>query len=344
MNPPTFEKLQATFDVVHVPDRDLSKLSDADRNAIIGVAQTGSFDAAMIDALPKLEIIANFGVGYDGIDAAHAASKGVMVTNTPDVLTDEVADTTLALLLVTVREFHHAEAHLRSGKWETEGNYPLTPTTLRSRTAGIMGLGRIGMAIAKRLEGFDVKIEYHNRSKRDDVSYAYHDTLLGLARSVDTLIVAAPGGASTEKVVNAEVLEALGSTGVLINIGRGTTVDETALIEALESGDHPGRRPRRLRKGAARPRAAAQAAEHRSPAACRIGVRTHARADGRSRGEQPDPLVRREAAGHAGRRGDEGRSFQARCVNEASGGGHVRPLVARRQRSLKVIQPIMASK
>ena len=236
MNPETFESLKDKFDIVHVPDRDLSKLSDAQKQAIVGVAQMGSFDARMIDALPKLEIIANFGVGYDGIDARHAASKGVMVTNTPDVLTEEVADTTLFLLLATVREFNQAETHLRGGKWEAEGNYRLTPTTLRGRTAGIMGLGRIGMAIARRLEGFDVKIEYHNRSKREDVAYPYHDTLLGLARSVDTLIVAAPGGASTERAVNADVLKALGSTGVVINIGRGTTIDEPALIEALEDG------------------------------------------------------------------------------------------------------------
>ena len=236
MNPATFARLKETFDIVHAPDRDFSKLTDTQKASIVGVAQMGSFDAAMIDQLPKLEIIANFGVGYDGIDARHAASKGVMVTNTPDVLTEEVADTTLALLLWTVREFNLAETHLRAGDWEAKGNYRLTPTTLRGRTAGIMGLGRIGLAIARRLEGFDVKIEYHNRSKRSDVAYPYHDTLLGLASSVDTLIVAAPGGASTEKAVNAEILKALGPTGVVINIGRGTTIDEAALIDALENG------------------------------------------------------------------------------------------------------------
>lgn len=236
LNAATFESLKSKFDVIHLADRDLSKLSDAQKRAIVGVAQSGGFDEGMIDALPKLEIIANFGVGYDGVDARHAASKGVMVTNTPDVLTDEVADTTIALLLFAVRELNQAETHLRAGKWESEGNYPLTATTLRGRTAGIMGLGRIGMAIARRLEGFDVEIEYHNRSKRDDVAYPYHDTLLDLARSVDTLIVAAPGGATTEKAVNAEVLKALGADGVVINIGRGTTIDEAALIEALENG------------------------------------------------------------------------------------------------------------
>ncbi|WP_370195871.1 MULTISPECIES: 2-hydroxyacid dehydrogenase [Alphaproteobacteria] len=236
MNPDTLDTLKATFDVEHLAGRKLEDLSEERRQAIRGIAQMGQVPAAMIDALPNLQLIANFGVGYDGVDTAHATKKGVVVTNTPEVLTEEVADITLALVLMTTRELGAAERHLREGKWESEGPYPLTQTTLRGRTAGIMGLGRIGLAIARRLEGFDVKIEYHNRSKRDDVAYPYHADLLSLAKSVDTLIVAAPGGASTEKAVNAEVLKALGSDGILVNIGRGTTVDEPALIEALENG------------------------------------------------------------------------------------------------------------
>ncbi|MEX6505275.1 2-hydroxyacid dehydrogenase [Jiella sp. M17.18] len=235
-HPETFETLQATFDVVTIPGRDASVLTEEQRQAIRGIAQGGSVPASLMDALPNLEIVANFGVGYDGVDVAHAAAKGIMVTNTPDVLTEEVADTTVGLLLMTVREFPAAERHLREGRWHGEGAYRLTPMTLRGRRVGIMGLGRIGLAIARRLEGFGVPIAYHNRSPRSDVAYAYHDTLQGLAEAVDTLIIAAPGGAATEKAVDAAVLKALGPDGVLINIGRGTTVDEAALIEALETG------------------------------------------------------------------------------------------------------------
>ncbi|HET7411535.1 MAG TPA: 2-hydroxyacid dehydrogenase, partial [Pararhizobium sp.] len=193
-------------------------------------------DAAFIDALPNLEIIASFGVGYDAVDAKHAASRGIVVTNTPDVLSDEVADTTIGLLLNTLRELPKAEEYLREGRWAKEGNYPLTKLTLRGRTAGIYGLGRIGLAIARRLEGFGVDILYHSRNKRDDVSYTYASSLEELANGCDTLIVIVPGGAATEKTVNARVLSALGPSGVLINVGRGSTVDCDALVAALKSG------------------------------------------------------------------------------------------------------------
>ena len=236
LNPDTFETLKATFDVEHVEDRDLSRLSEARRNSVRGIAQSGTIDGATMALLPNLEIIANFGVGYDGVDTAAATERKVVVTNTPDVLTEEVADTALGLLLMTVRELGAAERHLRAGLWETKGNYPLTGATMQGRTVGIMGLGRIGLAIARRLEGFGVKIAYHNRSPRDDVAYAYYPTLESLAGAVDTLIIAAPGGAATEKAVNAAVLKALGPDGIFINVGRGSTVDEPALIEALENG------------------------------------------------------------------------------------------------------------
>ena len=235
LNPDTLETLKATFDVVHLAGRPVSELSDERRAAIRGIAAAGGVKAETIGALPNLEIIANFGVGYDAIDTPRATERGIVVTNTPDVLTDEVADTTLGLLLMTVRELSAAERHLREGRWAKEGAYPLTQTTLRGRTVGIMGLGRIGIAIAQRVQAFGVAVEYHNRSPRSDVPHRYHDSLLKLAEAVDTLIVAAPGGPSTEKAVDAAVLKALGPNGVLINIGRGTTVDEDALIEALEN-------------------------------------------------------------------------------------------------------------
>lgn len=190
-------------------------------------------DGALMSKFPNLKLVANFGVGYDGVETAYAAANGITVTNTPDVLTEEVADTALGLLLMTVRELPQAERYLRAGKWGAKGPYPLTPASLQTRTLGIYGLGRIGMAIAKRAESFGMSIEYHNRSKKGDVDYPYHDSLLSLAKSVDTLMVVVPGGAGTLNAINADILEALGPDGLLINIGRGSTVDEEALGDAL---------------------------------------------------------------------------------------------------------------
>lgn len=236
MNPPTLEILKDLFDVRYLPDGAIDSLSEEERAAIKGVALRGGFTPAKMHLLPNLEIIASFGVGYDGVDAVHAAGHGIAVSNTPDVLSDEVADTAVALLLNTVRELPKAEAYLRAGDWVAKGDYPLTRTTLRGRSIGIMGLGRVGLAVAKRLEAFGVNIAYYNRSKRDDVAYAYHPSLEALATAVDTLVIVAPGGSSTDKAVNATVLKALGPDGVLINVGRGTVVDEEALIAALKDG------------------------------------------------------------------------------------------------------------
>ncbi|WP_062207725.1 2-hydroxyacid dehydrogenase [Aureimonas sp. AU12] len=230
-------ELQRRFrSVRHLATKDLSLLSDEERASVRALAVGGVISNADLDALPNVEIVGHFGVGYDGVDAAHAAKRGIAVTNTPDVLTDEVADTAVALVLMTVRELHLAEAHARSGEWERSGAYPLTRFSMRRKVVGIMGLGRIGLAIAERLEAFGVRIKYHNRTRRTDVAYPYYETLADLAKAVDILLIAAPGGASTDKAVNAEVLAKLGPDGILINIGRGSTVDEPALIEALENG------------------------------------------------------------------------------------------------------------
>ncbi|WP_414524784.1 2-hydroxyacid dehydrogenase [Pseudochelatococcus sp. G4_1912] len=191
-------------------------------------------DAALIAALPNLEIIAGFGVGYDNIDVTEAARRGIIVTNTPDVLTDEVADLTVGLLLATVRQIPQADRFLRAGHW-LEKRFPFT-ATLRGRTIGIFGLGRIGLAIAQRLAAFGVRIIYHNRNKRDDVPYQYIETLPALAETADVLIVATPGGANTHHAIDAHVLSALGPDGILINIGRGSIVDEAALATALQKG------------------------------------------------------------------------------------------------------------
>ena len=230
------ERLSETFDVVRVDAPDPSLLDPEIAATIQGVAVVGRFGADMVESLPALEIVSSFGVGYDGVDTAAAAARSVVVTNTPDVLNDEVADTTIALLLNAIRQFPQAETWLRQGRWVSEGNFPLTPLTLRGRTVGIYGLGRIGLAIARRLEGFGVEIVYHTRSKREGLAYRYYPSLMEMASAVDTLIAIVPKTDETYKTINAEVLAALGPTGVLVNVGRGWTVDEDALAEALRTG------------------------------------------------------------------------------------------------------------
>ncbi len=201
---------------------------------IRGVVAGGPVDAALVARLPALEIVSNFGVGYDGVDTAACAARGVVVTNTPDVLTDEVADLAMGLLLATVRELPQADRHVRAGSW-LERPYPLTGS-LRGRKVGIIGLGRIGRAIATRAAAFGLDIAYHGRSRQPDIAYPYYDRPAALAADVDILMVVAPGGAGTRHIVDAGVLAALGPDGILINVARGSLVDEEALIAALEAG------------------------------------------------------------------------------------------------------------
>lgn len=230
------DRLAETFDLVRIERADPALLARSEAASISGVAVSGNFPAAMIEHLPALEIIASFGVGYDGVDVAAAAARGIAVTNTPDVLNDEVADTAIGLLLNTVRRFPQAEAWLRDGRWVREGAFPLTPLSLRGRKAGIYGLGRIGVAIAERLKGFGVDIAYHTRRPRDGVPYAYYPSLIELAEAVDILIAIVPKTPETHKTIDAGILQALGPNGVLINVGRGWTVDEAALAAALKDG------------------------------------------------------------------------------------------------------------
>jgi lactate dehydrogenase-like 2-hydroxyacid dehydrogenase len=200
--------------------------------AIACAATSELLDDAFMRRFPKLQIISSFGVGYDHIDPKAAAAHGVIVTNTPEVLTEEVADTALGLLLCTVREFPQAERHLRAGKW-LQKPYPLTKGTLRNRTVGIVGMGAIGQAIARRLDAFGVPVVYHARTARPQLRYRHYPKLIDMARDVDTLMVIVPGGPATANMINAEVLDALGPNGILVNMARGSVVDEPALIKAL---------------------------------------------------------------------------------------------------------------
>ncbi len=235
VHPRVAEKLRERFEVVTVGRSDRLKIEPDVAERIRAVASSGTFESAWMDQLPHLQLIASFGVGYDGVDVAHAVARRVVVTNTPDVLNDEVADTTIGLLLNTLREFPRAEQWLRQGNW-ANGSYPLAPFSLTGRHVGIFGLGRIGKEIAHRLAPFKVKISYHTRTRYPDVDYDYYPTLKEMAEAVDTLIAIVPKTAATHKVIDAEIMAALGPKGVLINVGRGWSVDEDALVAALGNG------------------------------------------------------------------------------------------------------------
>jgi lactate dehydrogenase-like 2-hydroxyacid dehydrogenase len=204
--------------------------------AVRAVAAQGhrGADAALMDALPALEIIANYGVGVDGIDLAAARQRGIRVTNTPDVLTGDVADSAIALALAAMREIPRGDAHVRGGGW-AKGNLPLA-RRFHGCNVGIVGLGRIGVAVAHRATAFDCTIGYFNRSPLPSSPYQAFPTIEALAAWCDVLVVTVAGGAGTRALIDAEVLRALGPRGFLVNVSRGTTVDEPALLDAL--ADH----------------------------------------------------------------------------------------------------------
>jgi lactate dehydrogenase-like 2-hydroxyacid dehydrogenase len=204
--------------------------------SIRAVATRGELGASatLMAGLPNLEIVSCYGVGTDAIDLGHARAHNIRVTNTPDVLTEDVADIGIGLLLATARKIPQADAHVRSGAW-ARGGMPLV-TRVHGKKLGIAGMGRIGAAVARRAAAFDCEISCFSMNRRSDLPYEYVDTLVGLARRNEFLIVTMAGGESTKHIVNAEVLAALGPDGILVNISRGSTVDEPALLSALESG------------------------------------------------------------------------------------------------------------
>ncbi len=287
-------------DYLGAPDKAAFIKSVGDKIRAIAIAYTANkVDAAFMQQFPKLEQISSFGVGYDHIDAKWAGAHGIVVTNTPGVLDEEVADTALGLLLCTVRELPQSDRYLRAGKWPA-AHYPLTKATLRNRTVGIVGMGRIGKAIAKRLDAFGVPVAYHSRNPQTGTNYKYYPKLLDMARDVDTLIVIVPGGAATANMINAEVLKALGPQGILINMARGSVVDEPALIEALKKPHDLFRWPRCLRQGTS-----GAEGTHRDGPRCfisayRLRHRSDAGGDGPTRGGQHIGLGGGQAAAHAG--------------------------------------------
>jgi lactate dehydrogenase-like 2-hydroxyacid dehydrogenase len=217
---------------------DLERLTPAVAAKIRGAAVTYNSvrgDVKTLSRFPKLEIVSSFGVGYDHIDANYARDHHIVVTNTPDVLTEEVADIAIGLLIATLREFIKADRYLRAGHWSTQ-NFPLSAGSLRDRTVGIVGMGRIGQAIARRLDACRVPVVYHTRRPAEGVLYQHYPSLIEMAEAVDTLMVIVPGGPATANMINAEVMRALGPRGVIINVARGSVVDEPALIAALKSG------------------------------------------------------------------------------------------------------------
>ena len=235
---PLFEdmrrKLESTFTchcLYGATDR--SAFLNAVASRVRGIATFNSAGASLIEALPKLEIIANCSVGNDGIDLDAAKRRGIVVTNTPDVLTDCVAETALALTLNLLHRYPEAERWIRSGAWTTRGPFPLA-AELNRKTLGILGMGRIGEAIAQRALAFGMRIRYHNRRPKN-VAYDYDPDPVRLAQNSDVLMIVVPGGTETKALVDARVLEALGPEGYLVNIARGSVVDEPALVRALRN-------------------------------------------------------------------------------------------------------------
>lgn len=236
MMPVAEQALLPFFQVHSMHERSIADIVASHGSEIRAIATRGRqrTDATLIRALPRLEIIASFAVGYDSIDLEAAKQRGIIVTNTPDVLNDEVADYTVGLLLATLRQIPQGDRFVRSGEW-SRAQFRLTPS-LRDRTIGFAGMGRIARPTAHRLRAFGVPMAYSCRTPRPDLDLQFYSNFHELAAAVDVLIVLLPGGGATHKVIDGQVLAALGPRGILINVARGSVVDQDALIEALKNG------------------------------------------------------------------------------------------------------------
>jgi hydroxypyruvate reductase len=202
--------------------------------SVVAASGDSKVTAEYMARLPALKLISVMGVGYDGVDVAAAKARGIVVTHTPDVLNDDVADLALALMLNAARQLPAADRYVREGQW-LKGAMPLARKMSGARL-GLLGMGRIGQAIAKRAAAFNMSIAYHSRTEKPELPYAYHATATSLAAASDFLVAITPGGEGTRKMVNAEVLGALGKEGIFVNVARGSVADEAALIEALKNG------------------------------------------------------------------------------------------------------------
>lgn len=241
-SPGADETLREHYDVTalwQASDRAQCLKDAADIEVVVTSAMHGC-KADVIESLPKLKLICSWGVGYDTIDIESAHARGVSVTNTPDVLNDCVADEAWGLIIACARHIPQGDQFVRTNRWENHDGMLALGTRVSGKKLGIVGLGRIGMAIAKRGIGFDMEIAYHNRTERTDVPYTYMKTLTDLAQWSDFLVVATVGGATTRKLISRDVLRALGPTGVIVNIARGPVIDETAMVELLQSGELGG--------------------------------------------------------------------------------------------------------
>ena len=237
LSPYLADQLRGRFEVHEVPaDADPATLPKAvqEARALVSFGSVGA-SAAMMDALPKLEMIGLFSVGYDKVDVAHAREKGIKLSNTPDVLTDDVADLAVGLLYATVRNIAANDRMVRSGQWARGGTVALSGS-ITARRIGILGLGRIGRAVARRLEPVASEIIYHNRRPVADVPFRYVEDRIAFAQESDAMIVATSGGPEAQRLVDAAMLDALGPQGVLVNISRGSVIDEDALVAALTEG------------------------------------------------------------------------------------------------------------
>ncbi len=231
----TQRRMEQEFELIKLWEaQDRAAALKAAAPKIRALAHTGhsKVDAALMDALPKLGIIANFGVGVDQIDLDAAKKRGITVTNTANALNDCVADCAIALILNTLRKFPQADRYVRAGHWKTDGTYPFT-TSLGGKTLGILGLGRIGEEIAARAQALKMAIRYHNRNRKN-VPYAYDPDPVTLAKNSDVLVAITPGGPETDRLVNAAVLDALGPQGYLVNVARGSVVDQPVLLKYLQ--------------------------------------------------------------------------------------------------------------
>jgi lactate dehydrogenase-like 2-hydroxyacid dehydrogenase len=229
------EALSDRFDLhLYYAAEDKAALLARGRDTIRAISTKGEIgaDAGLMDALPKVEIIACYGVGYDLIDVEAAKARGIRVTNAPDVLTEEVADMAIGLLLAAARRIPAADAWVRDGSWKTRGSFPLT-TRVWGKRIGIVGLGRIGSAIARRCEAFQMPISYSARERKDGVPYAWYPTPAAMAPHVDILMVSAAGGAATRGLVDKAAIDALPPGAMICNVARGSVVDEAALLAAL---------------------------------------------------------------------------------------------------------------